>query len=557
MPATRPRINFIRGQGGLGRPFPGSDHISAMLFYYDTLPAGFASDDRIKKIFSTEEAENLGIVDTHSDETLGTGGNVEITQVGATDDIESIFVEGALLGTYTIILADDADDEATGLRVAINARTIIHGWTAAGAGANVLLTQPAKLGVRNETGSPITFTSLTAAGAAGTGTATVTQVSGGAGSVFAVMHYHISEFFRMNPKGILYVGIYAEKAWDGDEIQTMQNSAVTEGTIKQMGVFTSAASFATGQVTLAQTAVTALKVVFKPLQVLFTSDFSSATISALSDLSALTAQDVGVVLGEDGVWHEIGWVVTKVHKTGDFVNFQGRSYQCIKAHTASSTQAPWDTEFWIEYLENLPDITGYSISCMGNALGTTSFAKVNENIGWKQKFPLVTDNNLSIAGFATGDTVESQTSTLLDTINNQHYIFIEKPVGAANVYYVDNWTAVAETSDFATIENNRTINKAERGIRTFMLPNQNAPLFVNEDGTLREDTIAVFTNDADKVLKQMEVDEEISARAVTIDSAQNVLSTSKIVITCTLVPVGTAREIEINIGFATKIVTTS
>jgi len=74
-----PNIVFNRQEGGLGRPLPGSDHLSGMTFYTaGSLPSGFSSNDRIKKIQSVPEAEALGIVDDHSDETKGTGGQVVI-----------------------------------------------------------------------------------------------------------------------------------------------------------------------------------------------------------------------------------------------------------------------------------------------------------------------------------------------------------------------------------------------------------------------------------------------------------------------------------------------
>ena len=60
-----PKITVNRGQGGLGRPLTSKDHISAFIMPYNNanLPSGFATDDRIKKVFSVEEAEALGIVE--------------------------------------------------------------------------------------------------------------------------------------------------------------------------------------------------------------------------------------------------------------------------------------------------------------------------------------------------------------------------------------------------------------------------------------------------------------------------------------------------------------
>ena len=136
-----------------------------------------------------------------------------------------------------------------------------------------------------------------------------------------------------------------------------------------------------------------------------------------------------------------------------------------------------------------------------------------------------------------------------ETLNDFHNIFLRKIQGISGTYNSDSFTAITATSDFATIENNRTIDKAVRNIRTNVLPNLNAPLFVNDDGTLTEDTISLFKNDAQRALVDM-VDGELSAQSVSIDPTQNVLSTSKLVIKVVLVPVGVARQIEINIGFA-------
>ena len=58
-------IKFNRGQGGLDRPLPTKDHVSGIVFYLSdaNLPTGFTPSDRIKKVFSTEEAEDLGILE--------------------------------------------------------------------------------------------------------------------------------------------------------------------------------------------------------------------------------------------------------------------------------------------------------------------------------------------------------------------------------------------------------------------------------------------------------------------------------------------------------------
>jgi hypothetical protein len=86
-----------------------------------------------------------------------------------------------------------------------------------------------------------------------------------------------------------------------------------------------------------------------------------------------------------------------------------------------------------------------------------------------------------------------------------------------------------------------------------MLPSLNSPLKLNADGTLAETTTAYLEDQAGVNLDQMIRDEELSAFVCVINPAQNVLTTSKIIISVTLVKNGVARQIEIPIGFKPSI----
>lgn len=65
MPLSKVSVNV--GQGGLGRRALSPDGISGIIFYNDTLPTGFDTDDRIKKVFSVDQAIDLGIVEGSAD----------------------------------------------------------------------------------------------------------------------------------------------------------------------------------------------------------------------------------------------------------------------------------------------------------------------------------------------------------------------------------------------------------------------------------------------------------------------------------------------------------
>jgi hypothetical protein len=108
-------------------------------------------------------------------------------------------------------------------------------------------------------------------------------------------------------------------------------------------------------------------------------------------------------------------------------------------------------------------------------------------------------------------------------------------------------------NDYSQIENNRTIDKATRGIYSSLLPSLNSPLQLNADGTLSETTTAYLESQAGVNLDQMVRDSELSAYACTINPAQNVLATSKIIVVVQLLINGVARQISVPIGFVPKI----
>ncbi|QHB38494.1 structural protein [Flavobacterium phage vB_FspM_lotta8-1] len=325
----------------------------------------------------------------------------------------------------------------------------------------------------------------------------------------AGLHYQIKTAYQANPKMVLYIMIKDDASKDYLELIEMQRFA--EGKIRQVGVNDWREDlFAVGTLAILQSACDVLEAEHKPLSVLFAPRIAAiSSLGDLPDLRALDAKNVSVIIGSDGV---------------------GEGYAL-------------GNEF------------GYFVSCLGLALGALSIAKVNENIAWVGRFNVAKNdtNEFDVPALTTGVLVKTLAPAALDTLNAKGYIFLLKHVGTAGTYFNDTHTAKVVTSDYAFIENNRTIDKAVRGVRTFMLPSLNSPLYVNPNGTLTEDTIASFRNDALRALEQMEREGEISAKEVVIDPAQNVLSSSKLVVSIKIIPVGVARNILVNIGFAVKI----
>jgi len=324
----------------------------------------------------------------------------------------------------------------------------------------------------------------------------------------AKAHYHIDEFFRLNPKGELYIYLYDAAATTAAVYLQPVIEYPENGEIRQAAVWIDD-GIQTADVTDMQSVVSAMRIVHRPFSVVCGfSDYAAANDWSLApDLRALEADGVGVVIGASG--SGLGASITT---------------------------------------------TGNNMPAIGAVLGAVSLASVHESIGWVAKFNF--SDGVELEKPVIGDKadfVNDHPDTLLTALTTKGYIFFKKHLGITGSYANDSSNADLATSDYAYIENTRTIDKAIRGVRTFLLPQLSSPVYLNDDGTLREDTVANFRALALRALDQMQQAGEISARDVVIDPTQPILSTSKLVIGVKIVPVGVARNIEVNISFALKV----
>ena len=318
------------------------------------------------------------------------------------------------------------------------------------------------------------------------------------------LYYHISEFFRMNEEGVLYVLIKAgATAAAAGDVTILQDYA--DGKIRQCGIFNSTLI----AIADLQTVLTALETNHKPMSVVETYDGkpsgTAITMTTLTGTSLAAAGkcNVSVLIGCDGD-------ATLADNLGTYANY----------------------------------------GCIGACIGAISKAAVNECIAWVQKFPL----GLKAPALFNGQLIKNVTTANQELLNDNRYIFVLTHVGDADNYFNDSHTCDVVTSDYAYIENVRTIDKACRGVRANLLPYLNAPLKVDaETGKLDAPMVAFLETTAGKALEDMEKAGELSGYKAEIDPDQNVLATSTLEIVIKQVPVGVMRKINVKIGFATKL----
>lgn len=191
-----------------------------------------------------------------------------------------------------------------------------------------------------------------------------------------------------------------------------------------------------------------------------------------------------------------------------------------------------------------------SVTAVGTVIGLLSAASVHESIGWVRKFP----TGISVPAFSDGTLYKDVDKALIEVLDSARYIFFVTYAGISGSYISDSNTMDSATSDYSQIENVRTMDKAVRGIRTYLIPELGGNVYIDSDtGKLQSYTVSHLETVANKALEDMEKAGELSGYKVEIDPDQNVLSSSTVEFVIKQVAVGVMRKIKIKIGFAKSV----
>jgi hypothetical protein len=362
------------------------------------------------------------------------------------------------------------------------------------------------------------------------------------------MHYHISEFFRKKSDGKLWVAIYPVATFTASDLPDFRQKS--NGEVRQVGVYVNGEAFASSQLSALQAQLVTARDEKENLFSVFHADMDSLTLANLPNLAALTASKVQVALGEDGNFHQSVYSDSQSYLSGNKVKWLNKTFVAVRSSTG---EAVYNTDYFTEVSLNLPDLTGYSVSTLGTILGSLAFAKVNLNIANPEQFPLTEGNILSEAGFATGNLYKEQSQALRNQLNDYHYTYLRVFAGTSGVFFNDDYTAIARSDDYATAENNRTMDKAERNVYAALVPKIAGDITLNSDGTLSQASINEYHQVVAAELEFMKADGEISDYEVEIDQSQDILQTSTLEITMRIIPKGKARYIVVNNSYAVKL----
>lgn len=188
---------------------------------------------------------------------------------------------------------------------------------------------------------------------------------------------------------------------------------------------------------------------------------------------------------------------------------------------------------------------------VGTILGAMSKAKVSESIAWVEKFNY--SNGAELETIQLSDGTLNPTDAQLQPYRDAKILCFQKEMNYGGTYLNDTYTATLETDDFATIENNRTMQKAKRGIKAALTPHQSRPIKVDADGKISAGVVGFLESVVSRPLVVMDNNDEISGFFVSVDPNQNVLANSTVVFDVGIQPVGVARVLQVKIGYRVRL----
>lgn len=320
-----------------------------------------------------------------------------------------------------------------------------------------------------------------------------------------VLHYHLSELYRINPAVSLYVGIFEKPQGDNmtfAEIKTVQNFA--DGRIRQIGVWC-------GDRVPSEDDLVAIQGQTDTLEA------QGAELSAVYAPKVANVKQISTKLAGGGKCR----VSVLIGQAGS-----GKGAELYK-DKANAGKA--------------------SVSGLGVVLGLISKAKVHQCIAWVKEFP----TGISLPAFGDGTLLRDLDKALVEQLDTARYLFFVTQQGQSGSYMNDSHTMDSAISDYASIESVRTMDKGARGVRAYLIPELGGNVYVDADtGKLASYTVSHLETVAGHALEDMEKAGELSGYKAEIDPDQDVAASSTVDIVLKKVAVPVMRHVRIKIGFA-------
>lgn len=235
-------------------------------------------------------------------------------------------------------------------------------------------------------------------------------------------------------------------------------------------------------------------------------------------------------------------------------SFSGTTAAVLNLRTLTNECPDISVIIGADYNVSTRDLLFKGYAAVEDYAAMVSKAEVSQNAG-----ELINDFNLTnasenifiIPGLSSGNKVSDYSETDLDTLDEKGYIFYTSVSGVAGIFANDTHTCSPITSDYAYVENNRTIKKAIKLAKSALAPRVKGRLYVDENtGYMAPETVKDLETTAKVSLDPMVSSGDISGGVdAYINPEQNVLATSEFEVLLTFIPVAIGRKITLKVGF--------
>lgn len=347
-----------------------------------------------------------------------------------------------------------------------------------------------------------------------------------------LIRYHIDEFFRRNPNGVLWINVVAQGTTMAQMCDVANNHVkkiVNESlkTVKEIGVVLNPASPYTPTLTNG-----------------LDGDVLAAVPKAQQLIDTFAAQNC---------------FINTILLEGRQVNGALGSIKDLRTLSAPNVQ--------ITILQD-PDVAALDAmfaktAAVGTILGDISIRRVEEDLGALQvennpnkavsDYPInsVADGIFLKVGISSGTETKNLTDTEIQLLKTNGYIFADTYPAYTGVFISGSPTCTLITSDFAWSVNVRVWNKAARLAVKKLTPKINSQVEVDDAGKLKSTTVTSWQLDVNNTrdgLGSLVANRHCLKSTVFIDPNQDVYGNGKVYVGMKVKPYGYAREIVGQLG---------
>lgn len=186
-----------------------------------------------------------------------------------------------------------------------------------------------------------------------------------------------------------------------------------------------------------------------------------------------------------------------------------------------------------------------------HALGRAAAVPVQRNIGRVKDGRLA---SVTTPALSNGTKIADLTQATLDTVNGKGFIFMRNHVGKSGAFFNGDHCACPIDDDYYGLGRGRTMDKAVRIVRDTYVEELLDDIEIDPDnGKIAPDVVKAYQQAANSAIEANMMQpgsEEISGKSVYVNPEQDVQATDKVAIKLKIVPKGTVKAIEVELGYS-------